>query len=185
MTHDQAKVIVAAVVAHYPGTSLTDAQINAYASSLTRLERKPALAAALEVAKREERFPSVAGLLRAIGELLAGAPSPEDAWEEVRASFSEHTCYPTRCDYGDWTPSHPVIDRTVKAMGYHALLHGTNPSADRAQFTRHYLEFRKQTARRIVAGELAPTPAAGELGAAGKAPVVPATTRTIGPGEPA
>lgn len=160
MTRQHAQAVVAALVAHYPGVALTDGNVNAYVNALLPLDQKTAMRAALTVARTHERMPSVAALLRDIGELLCDAPSAEAAWEEVRASFAGHQCYPTRCEF-NWTPSHPVIGRTVDAIGYHALLHSTNPSADRAQFARLYGEFRTEAARSAVAGGLpAPQPAA-------------------------
>ncbi len=158
MNRPQADAVIAAVMAHYPGVALSEASQNAYATALMPLSPKQAMQAALEVARREERFPSVAALLRGIGEVISGAPSAEDAWAEVRASFPLHYCFTTGCDYGGWEPSHPVVRRTVEAIGYHSLLHGTNPSADRAQFTRTYNEFRTQAARKAAAGCL-PAPA--------------------------
>lgn len=154
MTREQAKAVIAAVMAHYPGTALDQANENAYVNALRALPPKPAMRAALEVARREERFPSVAALLRAIGEVLCDAPSAAQAWEEVKASFDEHYCYPLYCDWGGWEPSHPLVARTVDALGYHRLMAGQNPSADQAQFRSRYEDYRLEAARRAGRGEL-------------------------------
>jgi hypothetical protein len=81
-------------MAHYPGVALSEASQNAYATALMP-SPQAGHAGGPRVARREERFPSVAALLRGIGEVISGAPSAEDAWAEVRASFPLHYCFTT------------------------------------------------------------------------------------------
>ena len=169
MNRPQADAVIAALMAHYPGVTLSEANQNAYATALMPLPPKQAMRAALEVARREEHFPSVAALLRAIGEALSDAPTAAEAWEEVRASFANHYCYPMYCDYGGWEPSHPLIQRTVEALDYHRLMARANPAADQAQFKARYEEYRIEAARSAAAGKL---PA-------------PATVKTLPVGDPA
>lgn len=92
----------------------------------------------LKLIENNHRFPLIADIKEAAQSFVkrdAGIPTAEEAWEEVRKKLD-----PFKAQI--W--SHPLIERTVKTIGYRNLCYSETPGADMARFLKIYDSYRKR-----------------------------------------
>jgi hypothetical protein len=71
---------------------------------------------------------------------IAGLPTSYQAWQEVLSQMAENGG-----DFGNPEWSHPLIEATVKTLGWRNLRMSDNQVADRANFVRAYDQLSART----------------------------------------
>lgn len=120
------------LISAYPGTEIDESTGKLYTQLLADIPDNILEAAVLDHITRSIWFPKVAELRTACSELSYGtgryAPDAYESWSEVARKIPA---------YGrDNRPefSHPLIERTVDALGWRNLCLSTNQVSDRARF---------------------------------------------------
>lgn len=130
MKPEEAGVVLDALVAAFPHVRMSEETVRIYARFISDADVEPAIAAVARWIARERRFPSIADLRTEIAYANGtAAPDLDQAWEEVRKSFSSSRA-------PKW--SHPAIAAAVNALGYHEIGQSTEPGVTRAHFQRAY-----------------------------------------------
>lgn len=137
MKPEEAGIVLDALVAAYPHVRMSEETVRIYARFIVDADVEHAIAAVARWIARERRFPSISDLRTEIA-YAAGtaAPDLDQAWEEVRKSFSSSR--PPA-----W--SHPAVAAAVNALGYHEIGQSTEPGVTRAHFQRAYEAAVKRT----------------------------------------
>lgn len=130
-------------------------QIVAWRGLLSDVDASAAQAAVDAHAAAGNVFAPPPGVIRQQAILLAdqsGAPSPDEAWEEIGRKISTigyetttldychlgRACVGRECGHHTVTFSHPAITAVVEAMGWRELCLSSEQMADRAHFLRLY-----------------------------------------------
>jgi hypothetical protein len=122
---EEARGLVALLMAAYPRTRMEQPSVNLYASKLEPHDVRLGRAAIDLCSARHTHLPSLAEVLAAIAEVAIGAPTPLLAWEQA--------CLPG--------PHHPLVRRAMHAVGGAYTIRTTDkPSILRSQFARVYEE---------------------------------------------
>lgn len=142
-------------------------QIIGWRPLLADVDADAARAVVDEYAADAERFPPPPGLIRQRAVLLvddSGAPTPEQAWEEVGQKIQTIGYFATTVDFchlGRGCPgptcehhvvrfSHPAIQAVVDSMGWRELCLSSEVMADRAHFMKFYASAVDRLARQVV-----------------------------------
>lgn len=132
------------ISANYPNYKLTEQAVMLYVKVLADVPDDALEASALDICSRPGAFFPTAGDWRAkaMDLLLAisGVPLPIEAWEEaVKVIYrcGDYWRYPIG-NRREPEYSHPLIERTVEAIGYRNILESTNTEVLRAQFLKAY-----------------------------------------------
>ena len=142
--------LMAIVSANYSNYRLTKEAIALYTRIFADIPDDVLEAAALDICSRPGAFFPSAGDWRqtALDLMLAksGIPLAIEAWEEARrvvGNCGEYWLY----QQGQRLPeySHPLIEKTVSAIGYRNILEPENEEVLRAQFIKAYEAFRVRT----------------------------------------
>lgn len=134
MDKQQAKLLLAELVAYWPRIELPTKTLELYRDHLLEFDPEPAARGITALASTSTFFPTVAELRQAIVAEADPNPIPDadHAWAEVAHARKDGI-------YGRPVWSHPAIADTVKAMGgIRELAVSTNLMADRAHFLRLY-----------------------------------------------
>jgi len=122
---------------------LTDEQqddlITVWRTVLNEIPYKLAEAALIKVLSSTKFFPAPAEIREAAISLMPGAPSAEEAWDEVRKVITSGHCS-IEHQYNGWKPtwSNELIGKTVNEMGLREMFESENISITMAQFKKYY-----------------------------------------------
>lgn len=123
------------LLAAYPKEPASKETVEVYIRCLADIPGQVLEAAVLAHVSGNKWFPTIAELRDAALQLLPGnkAPTPTDAWAEVRQGIWRHDWNdpPT-----DW--SHPAIAKTVEAIGWDNLCTSETPGVERGHFLKLY-----------------------------------------------
>lgn len=141
MTKDEAKQVIAVLMAAYPKTELPLESIQLYIQFLEDLPFEAGKAGALLHIAENKWFPTVSEIRQlAVNSIPGNAiPSASDAWGEVLKQIKHEG------QYGIPNFSHPAIASAVKAMGWRNLCISEDGMADRAHFLKIYETYRNRT----------------------------------------
>ena len=133
--------IVAVLSAAYPNFKATEYTTEIYFQTLQDIPGDLLKAATLQcVAEAGRKFaPSVGeirGTVLMLQKISLDVPSSYEAWQEVQQQILENGG-----DFGNPVFSHPVIEKTVRALGWRNLRMSENETADRARFIQAYEQF--------------------------------------------
>jgi hypothetical protein len=124
--------------------------MRAYHATLQDLPYPALRAAAVHWSASSKWFPSVAELRQTVVQLSNPTmPTAEAAWEEAAKLIGRHLWRDPDNglvfrDVQASDCSHPLVFRTIKALGIKALRESDKPGVDRAQFCRFYDSFRER-----------------------------------------
>lgn len=138
--------VMAVLGAAYPGFNFSAETIAIYERCLVDIPPEILNAAVAKCVTEKKFFPTVSELREAAFALMTQQhtlPTEFEAWEEVQKEISRCGDY-YRYDIGTKNPqwSHPLIEKTVDAIGYKTLLNSENEVADRAHFFQAYRALR-------------------------------------------
>lgn len=153
----------------WPGQADVDREqmILAWRRQLVDVDSVAALSVVDAYSADGERFPPPAGLIRQRAKLLmsdTGAPTPEDAWQEVCNKINSigyfattvdfchlgRACSGPSCDHHVIRFSHPAIQSVVDSMGWRDLCLSDTQMADRAHFMKFYASAVESMTREVV-----------------------------------
>lgn len=159
MTDEDISRVISYCVTLWPHSTPIDRkeQILAWRRLLSDVDVRAAEAAVDEYAASypPPKFPPPAGEIRQRAIVLAddtGAPSPDEAWEEIGHKIATigyqnttldycqlgRACVGRECGHHTVTFSHPAVTAVVDAMGWRELCLSSEQMADRAHFLRMY-----------------------------------------------
>jgi hypothetical protein len=136
LTSDEVKSLILFLLPNFPGMQgkpLKQTR-DLWEIMLADMPYELGKAAAVKVLMDAKFFPTVSEIRNAAKDLVkqgSGQPTPEDAWEEVMKNLNPYV-------KPKW--SHPLIQRTVKLMGFNNLCHG-DQNRNREDFLKHYKVF--------------------------------------------
>jgi len=133
--------ILAVIAVAYPNFAVTEKTTEVYHQILSDIPTDELKAATLHcISESGRKFaPSVGELRGAVSELRGfsnNMPSSFEAWQEVGKQISINGG-----DFGKPVWSHPVVQKTVEAMGWRNLRMSEDQTADRARFIQCYEQF--------------------------------------------
>lgn len=136
--------ILAVIAVAYPNFAVTEQTTEVYLQILSDIPADELKAAALHcISESGRKFaPSVGELRGAVQELRGfsnNMPSSFEAWQEVGKQISINGG-----DFGKPVWSHPVVQKTVEAIGWRNLRMSEDQTADRARFIQCYEQFRER-----------------------------------------
>lgn len=139
MTSLEAAKVIATLIAAYPRIEISEETTKLYAKFLQDLDYKQVQAAVVKHIAISPYFPTIAELRQAALDVIQDnrAPLPGEAWAEVAQQMRDigYTGRPTF--------SHPLIEKTVQAMGgWIALCQSEDGMVDRAHFLKVYESYR-------------------------------------------
>lgn len=141
MTSEEAGVILDALVAAFPRTTMSAETVQIYARFLVDVSVEQAVDAAARWIARGRSFPLISELREAIErEHGAGPPDADQAFAEVMRKVGSVGRYREPV----W--SHPAISAAVDAITWREVCDSDNAPALRAHFTRAYEAAKKRTA---------------------------------------
>lgn len=150
MESREAAALVAVIAAAYPTWPASRETVAIYVDALADLDARDVSDAIAEIIRTEERWPAVATIRRRVAARAGAlAPSPAQAWEEIR-SISSAGGSP-----GD--VSHPAISEAVRTIGWWDLCRSTSPETIRAQFLRIYEDCQRRHDSAILSSQSAGT----------------------------
>lgn len=157
MTDKEISYLISYSLVLWPNQPVVDRkeQIVAWRGLLTDVNAAAAQAAVDAYAAAGNVFAPPPGVIRQHAILLTndtGAPSPDEAWEEINTKIQTvgyqsttldychlgRACQGRECDHHTVTFSHPAITAIVEAMGWRELCLSSEQMADRAHFLRMY-----------------------------------------------
>ena len=132
--------IIGILSAAFPNFNPTESTVEVYYQILSDLPAEELKIATMHcLAEAGRKFaPSVGEIRGAVGELrryAANFPLSYEAWEEVLRQIINVGSYGTP----EW--SHPIIEKTVRAIGWRNLCMSEEQVADRARFIQCYEQF--------------------------------------------
>ncbi len=133
--------IVALLAAAYPNWNATEYTAEVYYQDLMDIPADELKIAAKHCRSEAGRkfAPSVGEIRGAVAELRgysSNMPTAYQAWQEVQTQLSDNGG-----DFGNPVWSNPVVERTVKAIGWRNLRMSEDPISDRARFIQCYEQF--------------------------------------------
>ena len=133
--------IVMIISAAYPNFKSTEYTTEVYFQTLKDIPGDLLKVATLHsIAENGRQFaPSVGELRGAVLDLQKignDVPSSFEAWQEVQQQIVENGG-----DFGNPVFSHPIVEKTVKAIGWRNLRMSEDVTADRARFIQAYEQF--------------------------------------------
>ena len=136
--------IIAVISAAYPNFKASEYTAEIYYQTLQDIPGKLLKAATLQcVAEAGRKFaPSVGeirGAVLMLQKISLDIPSSYEAWQEVQQQILENGG-----DFGNPVFSHPVIEKTVRAIGWRNLRMSEDATADRARFIQAYEQFQER-----------------------------------------
>ncbi len=139
--------ILSVISAAYPNFTVTEKTTEVYHQILSDIPTDELKAATLHcISESGRKFaPSVGELRGAVAELRGfsnNIPSSFEAWQEVGRQISINGG-----DFGKPVWSHPLVEKTVNAIGWRNLRMSENEVADRARFIQCYEQFAERTQR--------------------------------------
>jgi len=138
MTREETAIVCATLSAAFPNWVVTSETIEMWQAMLQDLDGSVVFQAAQEWVLTDERYPSIAGIRKKCAEITGSlAPSASEAWAEVIEMVERYGS--SRGHRPDWT--HPLVSKTVKAIGYRHICMSDNIIAVRAHFTKMFNEF--------------------------------------------
>lgn len=139
MNAREAASITAVIAAAFPQWPATRETVAVYADLLSDLPYPETMRAVKDLLLTEERWPTVAGIRRAVGERSGAlAPSSGQAWGEVSKAAADTG----RASIPRW--SHPALSEAISSIGWFNLCTSANPETMRAQFTRLYEDAKRR-----------------------------------------
>ena len=129
--------VVAVISAAYPHFEPTEHTVEVYWQSLKHYPSDLLRMATLQsVSEPGRKFAptigEIVGEILKINQVVNSLPSSYQAWQEVLQQFIETG------SYGDPEWSHPLVESTVKTLGWRNLCMSENQVADRARFIQAY-----------------------------------------------
>jgi hypothetical protein len=137
-TKHDIEIIIAKLSAAFPNWKVTAYTVQVYLEDLSDIDPET-LEAAVKMCRTEPGrafAPSTGEIRGAVGKLRGMAtniPSSYEAWQEVGKQINENGG-----DYGTPVWSHPLVEKTVKAIGWRNLRMSEDQTADRARFIQCY-----------------------------------------------
>lgn len=141
MTSIEAAKIIATLIAAYPRVDISEETTKLYAKFLQDLDYHQVQAAVVKHIATSPYFPTIAELRQAAVDVIpdSNIPLPGEAWAEVTKHMRDvgYTGKPTF--------SHPLIEKTIQAMGgWIALCQSEDGMVDRAHFMKIYESYRNR-----------------------------------------
>lgn len=136
--------ILSVISAAYPNFVVTEKTVEVYWQILSDIPADELKAATLHcISESGRKFaPSVGELRGAVGELRSlsyNVPSSFQAWQEVQKQINDNGG-----DFGKPVWSHPLVVKTVEAIGWRTLRMSEDQTADRARFIQCYEQFQER-----------------------------------------
>lgn len=146
MTNEEAVELVGLMANVFRPKDWNATAVKGYALGIVDLPFEPTRVAIVRVLRSARFMPTPSEVREAVRANAVGVIPPwGDAWAEVRHEISRvgYLRGQTLFEHGTRTTietefSHPLIQRTVDAMGWASLCESTNVEADRAHFMRMY-----------------------------------------------
>jgi len=124
----------------FPAWRVKDETIEMWHMMLQDLDGEIVTEVAMNWIATEERNPTIAGIRRKCAEVTSNlSPTAFEAWREVNEGLTEHGREFYR-NGNRW--SHPIIEKTVKAVGFMALCFSETAGVERAHFLKSYNELK-------------------------------------------
>jgi len=132
----------------FPAWRVKDETVETWHIMLQDLDASVVLHVANQWILTEEKNPTIAGIRRKCAEITGElAPTAFQAWEEVTEALNAHGRDFYR-NGGTW--SHPLIAKTVKAVGFSALCFSETIGVERAHFIKAYEDAKKQDDQAVI-----------------------------------
>jgi hypothetical protein len=138
---------IAILAAAYPSANVTRETVQVYVADLADIPDDVLDVACAECRATCKWFPTIAELRQASARIQSGAdslPPATEAWGEFLRLTAIYA------NDGDQPPmANPVLEKTVRAMGWRYLCASTNGVADRARFIDLYDEYSRRAVRQF------------------------------------
>ena len=137
---------IAVMAAAYPNATITRETIQVYAHDLSDIPDDVLDLAAADCRATCKWFPTIAEIRAAAARIQSGAdtlPPAGEAWGEFVRLASRHADMPPI--------DNPILEKTIRAMGWTYLTTSENGMSDRARFCDLYDEYARRGVRTLVA----------------------------------
>jgi hypothetical protein len=147
MNRKETATICAILKSAFPVWNTTPETIEMYHAMLQDIPVEVAMRAVQDWVLTSEKFPTIAGIRKKCAEVSGVlSPTASEAWAEVNDVCDRYGIYAE--NRPSW--SHPLIRKTVKALGYQHICQTENITTVRAQFNKMYNELKEKEDSEIV-----------------------------------